>query len=89
MNTPDRILATLLIGNLFVNLSLAAIVTNFLLGYFGKYGHFISISIVTPLIIILSEITPKVIAVNTYLNFSRASFPLVLLFHKIFYPARL
>lgn len=88
MNTPDRILATLLIGNLFVNLSLAAIVTNFLLGYFGKYGHFISISIVTPLIIILSEITPKVIAVNTYLNFSRASFPLVLLFHKIFYPAR-
>ncbi|HOP29133.1 MAG TPA: hemolysin family protein [Spirochaetota bacterium] len=88
MNTPDRILATILIGNLFVNLSLAAIVTNFLLGYFGNYGHFISISVVTPLIIILSEITPKVIAVNTYLNFSRASFPLILLFHKIFYPAR-
>lgn len=88
MNTPDRILATLLIGNLFVNLSLAAIMTNFLLGYFGKYGHFISISVVTPLIIILSEITPKVIAVNTYLNFSRASFPLVLFFHKVFYPAR-
>jgi len=88
MNTPDRILATILIGNLFVNLSLAAIVTNFLLGYFGKYGHFISISVVTPLIIILSEITPKVIAVNTYLNFSRASFPLILFFHKIFYPAR-
>lgn len=88
MNTPDRILATLLIGNLFVNLSLAAIMTNFLLGYFGRYGHFISISVVTPLIIILSEITPKVIAVNTYLNFSRASFPLVLFFHKVFYPAR-
>jgi len=88
MNSPDSILATLLIGNLFVNLSLAAIVTNFLLGYFGSYGHFISISIVTPMIIILSEITPKLIAVNTYLNFSRTSFPLVLFFHKLFYPAR-
>lgn len=88
MNTPDSILVTLLIGNLFVNLSLAAIATNFLLGYFGKYGHFISISIVTPLIIILSEITPKLIAVNTYINFIRASFPLVLFFHKFFFPAR-
>lgn len=88
MNTPDSILSTLLIGNLFVNLSLAAIVTNFMLGYFGRYGHFVSISIVTPLIIILSEITPKLIAVNTYLNFSRTSFPIVLFFHKLFYPAR-
>lgn len=88
MNTPDSILATLLIGNLFVNLSLAAIMTNFMLGYFGRYGHFISISLVTPLIIILSEITPKLIAVNTYLNFSRTSFPLVLFFHKLFYPVR-
>ncbi len=89
MNTPDGILATLLIGNLFVNLSLTAIVTNFMLGYFGEYGHFISISIITPLIIILSEITPKIIAVNTYLNFSRASFPVLLFFHKLLYPARI
>lgn len=88
MNSPDSILSTLLIGNLFVNLSLAAVMTSFLLEYFGDSGHIISLAIVTPLIIVLSEITPKVIAVNTYLNFSTTSFPVIIFFHKLFYPAR-
>ena len=89
MTNPDGILATLLLGNLFVNLSLTAVVTNFLLGFFGDYGHLISIAIVTPLIIILSEITPKLIAVNLYMNLLSALLPFLLLFHKVFYPARI
>ncbi len=88
MNSPDSILSTLLIGNLFVNLSLAAVMTSSLLEYFGDNGHIISLAIVTPVIIILSEITPKVIAVNTYLNFSITGFPVIFFFHKLFYPAR-
>jgi len=88
MKDPEKILITLLIGNLFVNLSLTAIATNFMLGYFGHYGHLITIGFVTPLIIILSEITPKMIAINNYLDFSKSFFPYINLFHKITSPLR-
>lgn len=88
MNYPEKILITLLIGNLFVNLSLTAIATNFMLSYFGHYGHLITIAFVTPLIIILSEITPKIIAINNYHSLSKSVFPYIYLFHKIISPLR-
>lgn len=88
MKDPEKILITILIGNLFVNLSLTAIATNFMLGYFGHYGHLITIAFVTPLIIILSEITPKIIAINNYQSLSKKFFPYLNLFHKISSPLR-
>ncbi len=88
MKDPEKILITLLMGNLFVNLSLTAIATNFMLGFFGHYGHLITIAFVTPLIIILSEITPKIIAVNNYHTISKNFFPYINLFHKISSPLR-
>ncbi len=88
MKNPEKILITLLMGNLFVNLSLTAIATNFMLKYFGHYGHLITIAFVTPLIIILSEITPKIIAINNYNTLSQSFFPYIYLFHKISSPLR-
>ncbi len=88
MKEPEKVLITLLIGNLFVNLSLTAIATNFMLSYFGHYGHLITIAFVTPLILILSEITPKIIAINNYSSLSKSFFPYVNLFHKILSPVR-
>ncbi len=88
MKDPEKILITLLIGNLFVNLSLTAIATNFMLSYFGQYGHLITIAFVTPLIIILSEITPKIIAIKNYHSFSMIFFPYINLFHKLTTPLR-
>jgi len=88
MKDPEKILITLLIGNLFVNLSLTAIATNFMLSYFGHYGHLITIAFVTPLIIILSEITPKIIAIKNYYSLSIFFFPYINLFHKLTSPLR-
>jgi len=88
MKNPEKILITLLTGNLFVNLSLTAIATNFMLGFFGNSGHLITIALVTPLIIVLSEITPKIIAINNYLYISKSFFPYIYLFHKILSPLR-
>lgn len=88
MQDPEKILITLLIGNLFVNLSLTALATNFMLEYFGHYGHIIAIAFVTPLIIVLSEITPKIIAINNYLKISEIFFPYIYFFHKILAPVR-
>lgn len=88
MAEADKVLITLLTGNLFVNLSLTALTTSFLLSYFGHYGHFISIAFVTPIIIIFGEITPKIMAIHSYMDVSRYAFPVYRIFHKILSPLR-
>lgn len=88
MAEADKVLITLLTGNLFVNLSLTALTTSFLLSYFGHYGHFISIAFITPLIIIFGEITPKIMAIHSYMDVSRYAFPVYRIFHKILSPVR-
>lgn len=88
MAEADKVLITLLTGNLFVNLSLTALTTSFLLSYFGHYGHFISIAFITPVIIIFGEITPKIMAIHSYMDVSRYTFPVYRIFHKILSPVR-
>jgi putative hemolysin len=89
MAHPEKILITILLGNLLVNMIFSAISTILLLDIWGEYGHFISIAIVTPIIIVLCEITPKIIAINTQLSFSKKINPLLNLFHKMLFPLRI
>jgi len=88
MKEPDKIMITLILWNLFVNLSLTALATSFMLNFFGHYGHIITMAFLTPLIIILSEITPKIVAVNRYISVSIFLFPLINVFDKITFPVR-
>lgn len=89
MAHPEKILITILLGNLLVNLIFSAVSTILLLGIWGRYGHFISIAIVTPIIIVMCEITPKIISINTQLAFSKKIIPLLSLFHSILFPLRI
>ncbi len=89
MRTPQKILITILIGNLFVNLVISALTTKLMLLRWNDFGHFISIAIVTPLMIILCEISPKVIAINNYKGISKTVFPLLNIFHRLFSPLRI
>jgi putative hemolysin len=52
MTDPQQILITLLSGSLFVNLAITELSTYMLLNVWDHYGHFISIALVTPLLII-------------------------------------
>ncbi len=85
---PDKILITILLGNLFVNIMLSSFTTSIMLKYFTTYGHIISILVITPLIIVFCEITPKIIAIYFYKKFSKISFPLLQGIHKMVYPLR-
>lgn len=89
MKNPEKILITILIGNLLVNLFFSSISTTLLLGIWGEYGHFVSIVIVIPVIIIFCEITPKIVSINTYNSFSRRVIPYLNFFHALFLPLRL
>lgn len=77
LERPRRLLATILIGNTFANIVasvLAAVVTGNLVAYFGFSEilvYFIEVIVLTFMILILSEITPKIIAINNPLNVAR------------------
>lgn len=77
LDKPRRLLATILIGNTFANIVasvLAAVLTGELvhsLGVSEIIVFTIEVIVLTFMILILSEITPKIIAINDPLNVSR------------------
>lgn len=77
LDQPRRLLATVLIGNTFANIIasvMAAVITGSLMG-FTEAPEFlvytIEVIVLTFVILILSEITPKVISINNPLRISR------------------
>ncbi|MBN2079166.1 MAG: HlyC/CorC family transporter [Spirochaetes bacterium] len=88
MKDPQRILLTILIGNLFVNLAVSALATRLFLSVWDQYGHIFSIIIVTPMIVIFCEIVPKSLAMSSYRKLSRLLVPPLLFFHKLLIPLR-
>ncbi|MBN2160851.1 MAG: HlyC/CorC family transporter [Spirochaetes bacterium] len=89
MQDPQKILITILTGNLFVNLVMSMISTKLLLEKWHHWGHMISIAIVTPLVIIFCEISPKIIAINSYESSSKKVLPILRFFHILLLPVRL
>lgn len=88
MKNPQAILITLLIGNLFVNLVISMLSTELLLRRWPEWGHVISIAIVTPLLLVFCEISPKVMAIHSYESASKRVLPVIRLFHLILAPVR-
>ena len=56
---PQRMLATILIGNNLVNVAAAAMATSIMIGIFKIYAIAIATGVMTLLILIFGEITPK------------------------------
>lgn len=77
LNKPRRLLATILIGNTFANIVssvLAAVIAGKIAIYYGlsmTLVYTIEIVVLTFMILILSEITPKIIAINNPLKVAR------------------
>lgn len=77
LQKPRRLLATILIGNTFANIIssvMAAVLSGKIAVYYGvplAIVYAIEIVVLTFMILILSEITPKVVAINNPLRISR------------------
>ncbi len=89
MHHPQHILVTVLLGNLFVNLASTALATKIMLKIFESYGHLISIAIMTPLIILLGEILPKMVSIHNNVVVARLVVPPVKFFHALLMPIRM
>jgi Mg2+/Co2+ transporter CorB len=86
LDQPDRLIGIILIGNNFVNIFASAIATVISVRLFGDAGILIATLILTIVILIFSEVTPKTIAaVHPEKLAFPFSFPLLLLL-RIFYP---
>ena len=65
MENPARILATLLLGNTFVNIATSSLGVNLISTYFrGDRAIVVSTLAMTVLILVFGEITPKTMAVQ-------------------------
>lgn len=58
----DKLLSTILIGNNIVNIALTAIATVLFVSYFGNKGTTIATVVITLVVLIFGEISPKSLA---------------------------
>ena len=85
LKRPDQLLSAILVGNNFANILASAIVTIMMINYFG--GNVLLGSIIlTIVILIFSEITPKTIATIKPESFATKSSFLLNVLVKIFKP---
>jgi len=82
----QRLLSTLLLGNNLVNIFIASLATKLATDYFGNAGVGIATGLVTFLIIIFGEITPKNYAVRHAERVALLAAPLIAALSYVLYP---
>ncbi len=86
LDEPERLLTTILLGNNLVNIAATALATSMALGLFGSYAVAISTGVMTFVVLVFAEITPKSIAVRQSLDLAlRVSAPLRI-FESVLWP---
>lgn len=86
LQRPDRLLGIILIGNNFVNILAASLTTILCLKLFGNSGVFIGSIILTLIILIFAEVTPKTFAANNPEKIALPSSLILKILQKLLYP---
>jgi putative hemolysin len=91
LENPKKLLATLLIANNFVNLGIVILSTYITLGLFDfgdsiVLAFVIQVVLVTFLILLFGEITPKIYTTYHAIPFAAFAAPLIVFCNKLFYP---
>ncbi len=73
----DRLLSTILVGNNIVNISLSSIGTVLFVSIYGDVGATISTIVITVLVLIFGEISPKSVAKDCPEKFAMFSAPII------------
>ena len=62
LDRPDRLLSGILVGNNIVNIAASVIATGLFVNYFGKQGEWLTVAVLTPILLIFAEVCPKTYA---------------------------
>lgn len=82
----DKLLTTILIGNNVVNISMTAIATVLFMGILANQGATVSTVVITVVVLVFGEITPKNIAKEKPESFAMFSAPIISFFMTILTP---
>lgn len=83
----DKFIAAILIGNDFVNIAISAIITGIFVQIFGyHWGVAIATFVATFFVLIMCEITPKILAIKHTEKIALFTAPIMEFFIKIFHP---
>lgn len=83
---PSKMLITILIGNNLVNIAAASLATVVATKWFGHLGPGLAVGVLTILILIFGEITPKSLATRYSERISLFIAPVMLGLMRLFYP---
>ncbi|MHC4216764.1 MAG: hemolysin family protein [Planctomycetota bacterium] len=83
---PSRMLTTILIGNNLVNIAASVVATVFATRLFGSAGPGIAVGVLTILILVFGEITPKSLATRYSERISLFIAPPLLVFMRLIFP---
>jgi len=85
-NDFEKVLTTILIGNNIVNIAAASLATVIFVKYWGNSGVTISTAVMTTIVLIFGEITPKSIAKKIPEKFALFMTPVLIMFIYILFP---
>jgi len=88
LKSPTRTLATILIGNMFVNIAATSIATMLSISLFGDKGVAVSIVFMTLILLVFGEVTPKTYAMSNPEGFSIFCSKPLHIFGKLIWPIR-
>lgn len=82
----DKLLTTILVGNNIVNITMTSVATVLFIDLFGAIGASIATVVITVVVLIFGEITPKNIAKEKPEGFSKFSAPILKFFMTLLTP---
>lgn len=82
----DKLISTILIGNNIVNIAMASIGTIMFVKLYGDIGATLSTAVITVVVLIFGEITPKNLAKDSPESFAMFSAPIINLLIYLFTP---
>lgn len=86
LSRPDRLLGLILLGNNFVNILASAIASLIAMRYYGEAGIAIATGILTFVILVFAEVTPKTLAALKPDAFAYVAAYVYTPLQKLFYP---
>ncbi len=86
IENPSKLLGTILVGNNVVNIAASALATSLAIERFGNTGVGYATGVMTLLVLIFGEITPKSLATENPESVSLKIAPMVLFLQKILSP---
>ena len=87
LDTPRRLLVTIIVGNEVVNIVLSATAAALFISLFGERGEWLAIAAVAPVLFLFGEAVPKIFGKTYSMRLSSLVAPLMTLVQKAVFPA--